>query len=76
MVGKMLIPDKSGHSTVAYDTEQPETLTKAKELFDGVLAKGGAAFDMTTKEKITTWDPTSAEVLPSEVLLLQPLQGG
>lgn len=71
MVGKLLIPDASGHSTVAYDTEQPETLIEAKGLFDGILAKGGAAFNTETKERIKTWDPTAAEVV-----VLQPLQGG
>lgn len=74
MVGKLIVPDKSGHSVVEYDTEAPQTVIDAEALFNAALEAGGAAFKIDTangNERIKTWDPTAAEVL-----VLQNLVGG
>lgn len=74
MVGKLIIPDKSGHSVVAYDTEAPETMVEAETLFKAALDKGGAAFKIDTVNgdvRIRDWDPTAAEVV-----VLSPMVGG
>jgi hypothetical protein len=74
MVGKLIIPDRSGHSVVAYDTEVAETMVEAETLFNAAIKQGGAAFKIDTVNgdtRITTWDPTAAEVI-----VLKPLQGG
>jgi hypothetical protein len=74
VVGKLIIPDKSGHSVVAYDTEAPETVIEAERLFREALDRGGAAFKIDKvggDVRITDWDPTAAEVI-----VIQPLIGG
>lgn len=74
MIGKLIIPDASGHSVVAYDTEAPETVIEAERLFRAALDRGGAAFKIDKANgdvRITDWDPTAAEVV-----VLAPLVGG
>jgi hypothetical protein len=74
VIGKLIIPDSSGHREVAYDTEKLETMVEAETLFKAALDKGGAAFKIDTVNgdvRIKDWDPTAAEVV-----VLAPLQGG
>lgn len=74
MVGKLNILDHTGHSVVTFDTEKPETLVEAKNLFDQHVARGGSAF--VDGARLKTWDPTTAEILPEEVTFIAPLVGG
>lgn len=74
MVGKLIIPDRSGHSVVEYDTDIAETMVEAETLFRAALEKGGAAFKIDRENgdlRIRDWDPTAAEVV-----VIQQLRGG
>lgn len=74
MIGKLILPDSSGHTEVLFDTEKIETVIEAEALFQAALDKGGAAFKIDTVNgdtRIKDWDPTAAEVV-----VIKPLVGG
>jgi hypothetical protein len=73
MKGTVKILDSTGHATLEYDTEVPESVEVAAERVKQERAMQKVAFDGGTKEQIPgKWDPQAQE----ETLIIPPMAGG
>lgn len=66
MTGKLRILDRSGHTTVRWNTDLQETVDAANRRFNELLAEGYTAFVMTDTargEITTTLDPHAETIL-------------
>lgn len=77
MVGQLVIIDRTGHTTVEYDTETGEGVEEAIRQFNEQVERYGArAFDTSKKpgEPISTKGFKPEEY--SEVTVVPPMAGG
>ncbi len=74
-MGEMQFLNKTGHTTLAWDTRDEPSLHVAEAEFEKLLHEGYVAFQREHKEKaarrVDRFDPTA-----DEILWLRPLQGG
>lgn len=77
MKGEVRILDGTGHTTKEWDTDVPESLEVAREIFERGVANGNAAFDTSSPTGGVAYDTSKGFTPDVESLTFVPrLAGG
>jgi len=76
MTGKIRSLDRSGHTTVEWDTEKAETVAEAMAEFDRLLATGASPFDTSSPEGGIAMNPPKFDPTVSSITMVPRMAGG
>lgn len=72
--GRIIIPNRTGHSTVEWDVADERSVEEAKREFEAIMTAGGMLVDTSPgkeKQQVRNFDPSV-----EEFTVLAPLVGG
>lgn len=79
MLGKLIVPDHSGHSTIEWDTEEPATIEEAKRMYqrltsgahNGLRYRAAKMTNGVDGEFLNEFDPAAGTIM-----FIAPMAGG
>jgi len=69
--GRLIVLDRSGHTTVEYNRADPADVARADKVLADALAQGRLAYREDTQQVVRTIDPEA-----EEIVVLPRLVGG